>query len=220
MNLNEYDGIAQVFYNARLVEVVTEDGMDYLVFDYLGETKRLPTFKGSAERAAKDAGQEKKWFEPGTFGVIMNSGTMSTAPEYRWTAYIDQTLRRAFELDIFEVHDPETSRRNLERIGWRNQLSPGGFLAPNGIIPGANGRFIEDETETLTLNVPREFFELCREFKVTSEIVLRGFMADAAGLVNYLSEPRADRFSSNGSDERDQAYGYLQRAYGMSDGDK
>jgi hypothetical protein len=63
---NAYDGNAQVFYNARLIDVVTEDGADYL-----GDTKRVPTFNGSAERAAKEAGEKRKWFEPGTFGVII-----------------------------------------------------------------------------------------------------------------------------------------------------
>jgi len=216
MDIKVYDGNAQVFYNARFVEVMTVDGADYLVFDYLGDAKRVPTFGGSA-RAAKDSNEEQKWFEPGLFGVVMNTDTTGDAPMFRWTAYLDQTLRRAFELDTFEGPDPddETLRRNLARIGWRNQLTPGGFLAPTGIIPGKNGDFIDDETGVIMVDVPPEFHALCWEFKRTAEEILRGFMADAAGLMNYVSEPRADRLSSNGSDERGLAYGYLDRAYGM-----
>jgi len=45
--------------------------------------------------------------------------------------------------------------------------------------------------------------------------VLRGFIADAASLNNYMAEPRADGYSSNGSDERMLAYDYIERAYGM-----
>ena len=47
--------------------------------------------------------------------------------------------------------------------------------------------------------------------RVTPEIVLRGFIADLTGIMNFVSSPRADGYSSNGSDERDMARAYYER---------
>ena len=63
----------------------------------------------------------------------------------------------------------------------------------------------------LTIELPVEFVELCEADGVTPEIVLRGFIADLAGIMNWQSAPRADGYSSNGSDERDQAQAYYER---------
>ncbi|QDQ28330.1 hypothetical protein FNU76_19335 [Chitinimonas arctica] len=43
------------------------------------------------------------------------------------------------------------------------------------------------------------------------EIVLRGFVADVCGIMNWASSPRKDGYSSNGSDERSMAYEYYHR---------
>ncbi|EOA3865784.1 hypothetical protein ACH068_001551 [Shigella flexneri] len=208
------------FFDARLLDIVADPeqhGSDRLLFEYQGNTFEKPTFTGSAERAAKAKAEGgKPLAEVGQIGVIMNADPGSDFPMYRFQPYMDQSLRRAFELDVFEHVAPVGSPRyNAERIGWRNAACIDGFLAPAGIIPGENGRFIEDTTEGVELDVPREFFELCAQFKRTPEEVLRGFIADAAGLMNYFREPRADGYSSNGSDERDMAYSYIERAYGM-----
>jgi len=63
----------------------------------------------------------------------------------------------------------------------------------------------------LTIELPVEFIELCEADGVTPEIVLRGFIADVAGIMNWQAAPRADGYSSNGSDERDQAQAYYER---------
>lgn len=63
----------------------------------------------------------------------------------------------------------------------------------------------------LTLTLPDEFIALCRDDGVTPEMVLRGFIADLCGVTSYIAEPRADGYSSNGSDERDMARAYYER---------
>lgn len=54
----------------------------------------------------------------------------------------------------------------------------------------------------MTLELPPEFIELCRGDNVPPEVVLRGFIADLAGIVSWAASPRTDGYSSNGSDER------------------
>jgi len=63
----------------------------------------------------------------------------------------------------------------------------------------------------LAIELPAEFIELCEADGVTPEIVLRGFIADLAGIMNWTAAPRADGYSSNGSDERDMAQAYYER---------
>lgn len=67
------------------------------------------------------------------------------------------------------------------------------------------------KTHRLTLQLPPEFVELCEDDGVTPEMVLRGFIADLAGIMNWASDPRADGYSSNGSDERRMAGEYYER---------
>ena len=42
----------------------------------------------------------------------------------------------------------------------------------------------------LTIELPIEFIELCEADGVTPEIVLRGFIADLAGIHNWAANPR------------------------------
>ena len=67
----------------------------------------------------------------------------------------------------------------------------------------------------LSVWVPPEFVRVCPGVQRTPGQVLEGFVADAAGLQNYVVCPRADGFGSNGSDEREMADAWLQRAQGM-----
>lgn len=46
--------------------------------------------------------------------------------------------------------------------------------------------------------------------------LLESFIGDVSGIHNFSNNPRADRFGSNGSDERDMAAGWLERAHGMN----
>lgn len=63
----------------------------------------------------------------------------------------------------------------------------------------------------LTLELPSEFVDLCEADGVTPEMVLRGFIADLAGIMNWQASPRQDGYSSNGSDERGMAQAYYER---------
>lgn len=64
---------------------------------------------------------------------------------------------------------------------------------------------------TVTLALPEEFIALCASDGVTPELVLRGFIADLAGIMSWAADPRTDGYCSNGSDERSMAYEYYQR---------
>lgn len=63
----------------------------------------------------------------------------------------------------------------------------------------------------ITIMLPDEFLELCKSDLADPEMVLRGFIADLAGIINWMSNPRTDGYSSNGPDERDMAKNYYER---------
>jgi len=63
----------------------------------------------------------------------------------------------------------------------------------------------------ITIELPVEFIELCKADGVTPETVLRGFIADLAGIVSWQAAPRKDGYNSNGSDERSMAQDYYER---------
>ena len=63
----------------------------------------------------------------------------------------------------------------------------------------------------LILDLPPEFVRLCEDDGVSPELVLRGFIADLAGIMNWSDNPRADGYGSNGSDERRYAMEYYER---------
>lgn len=201
---------ATQYFDARLVEV---SAAGELMIEYQGGTLSLPGYPRTDGKP--DEFTTKKI---GQIGVATFApATEHHAAFYRFEPYGDQTLRRAFELDVFER--PKRAGMgydgyNGEVIGWRSETQPEGFLAPRGIVPGANG-FIADETQNITIAVPPEFYDLCAEVKKQPEDVLRGFIADAAGLNSYVNCPRADGFGSNGSDERMMARDYFERAHGM-----
>jgi hypothetical protein len=46
---------------------------------------------------------------------------------------------------------------------------------------------------------------------IEPEAVLRGFIADLCSLTNWVSEPQADGYSSNGSDKCSYAMAYYER---------
>ena len=64
---------------------------------------------------------------------------------------------------------------------------------------------------TVTLKLPPEFIALCEHDDTTPEVVLRGFIGDLCGIMNWANNPRADGYSSNGSDEREMARAYYER---------
>lgn len=127
---------------------------------------------------------------------------------YVFYPYFDQTLRRAPELDT-----QPTDGRGVE-WGWTCSAQPDGMLAPLGFVPGMDGQWIRDETRAEEIPIPPEFIRICEEIGTDPVDVLRGFIADLCGLQNDAARPRADGFSSNGSDEREMADTYFERAYG------
>jgi hypothetical protein len=64
---------------------------------------------------------------------------------------------------------------------------------------------------TITLQLPAEFIELCKADGVPPETVLRGFIGDVSGIINWAANPRVDGYNSNGSDEREMATAYYER---------
>lgn len=63
----------------------------------------------------------------------------------------------------------------------------------------------------LIIELPEEFIHRCQGDGVTPEIVLRGFIADLCGIINWHASPREDGYGSNGSDERSMAQDYYER---------
>ena len=72
-------------------------------------------------------------------------------------------------------------------------------------------------SESVTIELPDEFLELCQRYEQSPESVLRNFIADATGIISDYDKPRPDGYSSQGSDEREIAQAYLERAYGTGD---
>lgn len=127
----------------------------------------------------------------------------------RFLPYPDARLRRWPEEDF--AGDPE---KGIEPFwSWRLQGSEERISCKPRFIPGKDGRFIADETESVELRVPPEFVQLCAERGLAPELVLRGFIADVCRLQSYVVNPREDGFSSNGSDERMLAEQWFDRAY-------
>lgn len=137
----------------------------------------------------------------GCRGYIGQRGVAMPGETWRFHPYPAQSLERVPELD------------QPGRLGWKCCARPEGFTCPAWIVPGEDGAFVEDETETFQIRVPPEFMELCDRYGMDVEDVLHGFVADAAGLMNWVRCPRADELSSNGSDERMLAQEYLERAW-------
>lgn len=137
----------------------------------------------------------------GKIGCLIRDGS----GEPTFMPYADQSLRRAPELDSI--------RPRKNSVGWRCDSRPA-FTAPPGVIPGVDGCLHYDATEPVTVPVPPEFFRLARQHQMTAQELLRGFIADVCALESFTSCPRADGYSSNGSDERMLAQDWLERAYG------
>ncbi len=124
--------------------------------------------------------------------------------EFRFHPYVDPRLRRAADLD-----DDAT---NL--WGWR--LDALRFQVKAGITPGLNGQVQKEDVQPLTLEMPREFLDVCAAYGVAPAAALRGFIADLCTLENRHCCPREDGYSSNGSDERLLARQYWTRTYEMN----
>lgn len=215
MDLDLFDATARspsgAVHNVRLIDVQPAEGRhESLTIVHAGMTRQLNGCgRWSEEFSRRDVGK---------FGYIVQANTLSLEmPAGAWffRAYMDQSLRRVPELDS-AAQASSGDGRVQQVVGWYCSHRPQGFLAPVGLIPGEKGRFVPDKTEVVTLRVPPEFLRECRRVQMTAEQLLRSFVGDLAGIQNSVANPRADRYGSNGSDERDYADAWLQRAHGMN----
>jgi hypothetical protein len=75
----------------------------------------------------------------------------------------------------------------------------------------AKGNTMPRIKHRITLDLPPEFIALCKRDNVPPEVILRGFIADLCEITSWVNSPRADGYSSNGSDERHYAMAYYER---------
>jgi hypothetical protein len=176
--------VAIEFYDAVLVEIDEEAGV--LIFNAGGARHRI-RFSGNV------------WWSTGAVGHLRLS---DESVPFLFHPYPDQRLRR------FPIEDDP----GLNLWGWR--IDDRHFAAKAGIVPGRDGLVVAQDTETLVIDIPREFIDLCEKFRLHPKTVVRGFIADLCELMNWAYCPREDDYSSNGSDERRMAQLYFERAYG------
>lgn len=202
--LTERWSIGTAIHNVLLVDVQpSEGGFERLVIEHNGSRRELVGGGRWTEEWSRRS--------IGKFGHVVAvkpiPGAVQAPPDGAcyFRDYVDQSLRRVPELD-----------GNKGEFGWLCDAYPNGFTAPPHIIPGEGGRYVPDLTEKVTVRVPPEFVRECRRVQLSPQQLLEGFIADAAGIQNYVNCPRADGFGSNGSDEREMADAWIQRAYGMN----
>jgi len=116
--------------------------------------------------------------------------------------YQDPSLKRRAELD------------SPQRMGWSNASRPGGWTAPRGILPGVQGAFVDDETETFKVRVPPEFVTVAALHRVPVSKLLHAFVADACGIAQAPGVPRADGYQQTSTGAHSAALGYLAAAFG------
>jgi hypothetical protein len=66
------------------------------------------------------------------------------------------------------------------------------------------------------MRVPPEFVREAARAQLTPKALLESFIGDLAGVQNFIACPRVDGYGSNGSDERNYAEAWLERAHGMN----
>ncbi|MEN2425970.1 hypothetical protein AA0N74_08010 [Chromobacterium vaccinii] len=172
-----------------------DDGSSVLNIEYQGQQYELPGLK-FYEKSAGMVGFVG-WFQDEIF----------------FRPYLDQTLRRVPEFDRAGVESRDADGRKVATVGWICAAKPEGFRAPVGLVPGKDGQYVPDLSVEVRFRVPQEFLQECTRRQLTPEEVLSGFVGDVSGIMNWADCPRADDYSSNGSDEREFAERWLQRAY-------
>jgi hypothetical protein len=131
-------------------------------------------------------------------------------------AYVDSSLRRVPAMDALDKVAADDERTPIAQHGWCCDAKPEGFVAPAGLIPGERGDFVPDATIAVTVRVPPEFVREAARVQLTPKALLESFIGDLAGVQNFIACPRADGYGSNGSDERNYAEAWLERAHGMN----
>lgn len=197
-------------HNVQLIDVQqSENGYESLTVECAGSRRQLQGGAMWNEGHSRLAIGKWGYIEQAPFSNELPAGACY------FRDYIDQSLRRVYELDRLD-NAISNDGHNPVAIGWCCDGFPNGFRAPLGVIPGEAGRFKPDESVSVTLRVPLEFVRECLRVQMTPEKLLRSFVGDLAGIQNYASCPRADRYCSNGSDERMYAASWLERAHGMN----
>jgi len=188
---------SQDLYDVELLRIDTRSGTLYFAGGHLLTVARR---------------DELRWWHVGEIGVLR----LGLLPQgWGWRPYPDQRLRRAPE------HDDPASGRWAWRLVTAHTGSANSYLLTKvGVIPGANAAFVRQDTETVTIDLPREFRELCRAHRQEPAAVLQGFIADLCELQSYVKSPREDGYCSLGSAEHRLAQEYFDRAYGMYLGDE
>ncbi|PRP68773.1 hypothetical protein BUE93_20195 [Chromobacterium amazonense] len=192
-------------HNVKLMDVTTytDDDRVLLHVEYQGQRHELPhapAFLGTLA-GQLPAGGLVGYVQGGSLGIVFHQ-------------YQAQTLRRVPEMDLpIDSRDPDGSLVDI--VGWACAARPEGFHAPVGLIPGMDGQFERDQTIAISVRVPPEFLQECKRYQLAPEALLRSFIGDVSGIRNWSKCPRADGYSSNGSDERDMAEAWLERAHGM-----
>jgi len=199
-----------VYYDTVLVKVLLENkDNERLVIKYNGQEIYLPTTYDHAYELQAQLDSGKLTGQIGAARLVAGKA-IGIPPVYYFEKYLDQTLRRNFEIDTF---DYTADGYNVNCIGWRNQQNPAGFLAPKGVIPGIDGNFITDGTESFELDVPYQFTNLCTSMGSDTVSLLRDFIATACQIYDTPELPRADFYSSKGPEAEKLIAQYLDLVY-------
>lgn len=202
-----------LFYDSELLSVSMTGSDAQLIIKYQGQEIVLQGESSNAIYCQKLLEkQESNTPLIGLTRLIQRKSSNSSRNKngYRFDPYVDQTLRRAFDLDVYEF---SRETHNTNSIGWRNAKYPDGFLAPKGLVPGLQGRFISSSTQDVPVAVPLEFFELCIRIRSDPETVLKSFIADVCHLSSTPELPRADANMSSGTETKRKARDYLRQAW-------
>lgn len=183
----------------------TESGYD-IVFLRDGSEFQLPSIH--TERTKSDEAWDKRT------GLLKKYGSIQQDPisqGYYFEIYQDQSLKRAPELDITtNYHDSP-----YDLIGWRNEKHSGGFLAPNGIIPDFGGKYISDNTKVLSLLIPKEMEEICKEYNTSPETLFCDITNNLTGSTPFH---KGSVLNYSGIARSALVKAYLQASYGRKRG--
>jgi hypothetical protein len=154
------------------------------------------TFLVAGERLAFNTPHPSVW-QVGMVGHL----TIRSEGSFIFHVYADPRLRR----------DSSADSVSAGVWGWR--LGEYRFTVKAHITPGANGAVVREDLRELRLAIPREFLDLCQEYSLAPATALRDFIADVCALYNFHALPREDGYCSQGSDERQFARLYWERAH-------
>ena len=225
----DFDPIAQMLlslrpmtvHNVRLVEVrAAPDGLEVLSIEYEGSFREIPGGgRWNPEFSGRDVGRVGYLVHARAANSVQDldiSTRQQQGGRCYFRAYVDPSLRRVPALDGLLSMSHELTGGRIAQHGWYCDAKPGGFLAPAGLIPGQHGEFVADDTIAVTVRVPKEFVREAARAQLKPKALLESFIGDLAGVQNLVACPRADGYGSNGSDERNYAEAWLERAHGMN----